>query len=262
MRKNTIHHIINKMKLLLTSGGITNDTLARELERLAGKSFHELKIAFIPSAAFGDEDADKGWLVDDMFRLKERGAIVDVISLADLTRDEIARKLEPVDVIFVGGGQTFYLSWLMQEKGLFELLPKLLKTKVYVGISAGSMIVTANLRSVSFAIRELHLTGDEMALLGPAGRSSAETLPFVDFLLRPHWNGEEKFADITPEMVQQAANLTGSDIYMLDNDCAVRVVDNETEVVGGGAWKLVRPKFPEIADEKDKLHGLFETADR
>ena len=86
------------MKLLLTSGGITNDTLARELEGLAGKPFRELKIGFIPSAAFGDPSDDKGWLIDDMWRLKYRGAKVAVISLVDLTAEEITEQLEPVDV--------------------------------------------------------------------------------------------------------------------------------------------------------------------
>ena len=230
------------MKLLLTSGGITNDTLAHELEVLAGKPFNKLKIVFIPNAAFGDPSGDKGWLIDDISRLRMRGATVAVLSISDLTPEEIASQLEPVDVIFVGGGQAFYLSWLFQQKGLFELLPQLLEHKVYAGISAGSMITTPSLRSVSFAVRQPGISEEELALLGPEGRSSAETLGFVDFMVRPHMNGEAKFRDITPEMVQRAVNDASAPAYMLDDNCAVRVVDDEVTVVGEGTWTLVKPE--------------------
>ena len=228
------------MKLLLTSGGITNDTLAKELEGLAGKPFAELKIAFIPSAAYGDPSDDKSWLIKDMHRLIERGATVAVISLADLTSEEIAEQLEPVDVIFVGGGQTFYLSWLMQQKGMFDLLPELLKTKVYAGISAGSMITTPNLRTVSFAICKPEISDEKLGLLGPKGRSSASTLDLVDFLFRPHMNSDYR-SDISLEKVQQVVNATGIKAYALDDNSAVRVVDGKATPVGGGEWHLIEP---------------------
>lgn len=165
------------MKLLLTSGGITNDTLARELESLAGKSFSELKIGFIPSAAFGDPSENKTWMIRDLHRLVKHGAKVAVISLADLTAEEVAVQLAPVDIVFVGGGNTFYLSWLMRQKGLFDLLPELVQTKVYAGISAGSMIATAGLETVSYVIKAGEVCDD----LGPKDRSNAETLGLVPF---------------------------------------------------------------------------------
>jgi dipeptidase E len=229
------------MKLLLTSGGITNDTLARELEALVGKPFNELSIGFIPSAAFGDPSDDKWWLIDDMYRLKNRGARVAIVSLADCAPEEIAAQLEAVDVIFVGGGQTFYLSWLMQQKGLFELLPKLLESKVYAGISAGSMIMTPKLATVSFAIRKPGISDEELEELGPEGRSLAKTLGLVDFMLRPHMNGEAKFRDITPEMVQNVVDAAQIPAYMLDDQSAIRVIDDEVTVVGEGQWRLVEP---------------------
>lgn len=228
------------MKLLLTSGGITNDTLAHELEELAGKPFSELKIAFVPSAAFGDPSDDKWWLIDDMYRLKMRGAKVSIVSLADCTTEEIAAQLQQVDVIFVGGGQTFYLSWLMEQKSLFELLPKLLGSKVYAGISAGSMIATPKLLTVSFAIRKPSISDDELEELGPEGRSLAKTLGLVDFMIRPHMNGEAKFQDISLEMVQRAVNRAKVPAYTLDDNCAVRVVDGEVNVVGEGQWRFVQ----------------------
>ncbi len=122
------------MKLLLTSGGITNDILATELEALVGKAFVDMKIGFVPTAALS-EPGNKEWMIKDMHRLVERGADVDVIDIAQLPKEEIKARIEPVDVIFVGGGNTFYLSYHMEQSGLYDMLPELLETKVYAGIS-------------------------------------------------------------------------------------------------------------------------------
>lgn len=222
------------MKLLLTSGGVTNDMLAKELETLAGKPFSELKIGFIPSAAFGDPSADKSWMIRDLYRLVERGARVAVISLADLTVEEIAAQLAPVDVVFVGGGNAFYLSYLMQQKGVFDLLPKLLETKVYASSSAGSMIATASLETVSYAIHAGEVRDD----LGPKDRSSAKTLGLVPFLIRPHL-GDHLVDEIDSGVLETIAARTGKMIYTLDDNSAIRVVDGDVSVVGEGEWRYI-----------------------
>lgn len=227
------------MKLLLTSGGITNDTLAGELEGLTGKKFAELAIGFIPSAAFGDPSSDKSWLINDLSRLQSRGAKVAIISLADLTPDEIVAQLQSVDVIFVGGGNTFYLSWLLKEKRMSEILAPLLQTKVYAGISAGSMITTSNLAAASQAVRAGEVRGD----LGPAGRSGVEALNLVPFLVRPHLNNH-LVEEIANGALEKIADRTGLKIYAIDDQCAVRVVDDEVSVVGEGEWRVVEPVTP------------------
>ncbi len=229
------------MKLLLASGGITNDELADELARLVGKPFSELRIGFIPSAAFGDPSSDKSWLIKDMNRLVERGATVAVISLADLTAEEIAEQLAPVDVVFMGGGQTFYLSWLLQQKGIFELLPKLLETKVYAGISAGSMIATPSLRTVSYAVHQPGVSDEDLENLGPKNRSSARTLGFVPFMIRPHLGGDPKM-NFAQEMIQSAANTAKLPVYVLDDNSAVSVDGDDVKVVSDGEWYKLEPQ--------------------
>jgi dipeptidase E len=132
------------MKLLLTSGGLTNPSICKALEDLVGKPAKDTKIGFIPTAA-NYERGDKGWLVNDLYRIKQQGYWVDIIELTAHNPDAIAKVLEDKEVIFVGGGNEFYLSFWMQKSGLFDLLPKLLETKVYAGISAGSMIMGKSL---------------------------------------------------------------------------------------------------------------------
>jgi dipeptidase E len=51
--------------------------------------------------------------------------------------------LQQTDALLVGGGDCQYLCYWMQRSGLTALLPELLNKMVYVGLSAGSMIMTS-----------------------------------------------------------------------------------------------------------------------
>jgi len=227
------------MKLLLTSSGVTNDTLARELESLAGKKFNELKIAFIPTAGLCDM-GEKGWLIDDMSRLKSRGAKIDIVDIAQLSSGEIVSRLEWSDVIFVGGGNTFYLSYWMQKSGLFDTLPKLLETRVYAGISAGSMVASSTIRTASQAYKSEHFYDESYEEFGPAGRSSAGSMKWVDFAFRPHLNSRY-FPEVIQDKMQKIADALNVDMYVVDDDCAVKVDGDDVSVVGEGEWYLLNP---------------------
>ena len=126
--------------------------LAQAFAELIDKKPEKAKIAFIPTAA-NPERNNKEWLIDDLHRIKKRGYYVDIIELTAVKKTELAKTLEPFDAIFVGGGNTFYLSYWMQQSGLFDMLPKFLKTKVYAGISAGRIIAGTSLLS-SKAIKD------------------------------------------------------------------------------------------------------------
>ncbi len=224
------------MKLLLTSGGLTNESIKEALRELVGKPYKDIKIAFIPTAAFG-EGHDKGWLIDDMYRIKQTGAYIDIVDIAQLSKNELFPRIEESDVIFVGGGNSFYLSYWMQESGLIEQLPKLLESRVYAGISAGSMMVGDNLRVASQALAKGKLSDEEYDELGPEGRSSAKTAKLVKFVVRPHLNSRF-FPKITGPYIQEVAKELSVPIYALDDQSAVKVVDDKIEVVSEGEWRL------------------------
>lgn len=103
------------MKLLLTSNGLSNDSIATALEELTGKNPQDVTIAFIPTAANADR-SNKDWLIKDLYNIYKRGYHVDIIDLPAFTPGEVKQILEAADVIVVGGGNTFYLSHHMQKK--------------------------------------------------------------------------------------------------------------------------------------------------
>ena len=227
------------MKLLLTSNGISNDKLARELECLASQKFNELKIAFIPTAGLYGS-GDKDWMILDMYRLHKRGAEVDVVDVAQLPNAEINERLLWSDVIFVGGGNPFYLSYCFEKAGMFDLLPRLLETRVYAGISAGSMIASKTLRTSSEAYKSDKFYDESYDEFGPDGRSSMQTLAYVDFAFRPHLNSRY-FPDVTKEKMQALADNLKAEMYVCDDETAVSINDSSLAVVGEGKWHVLRP---------------------
>lgn len=225
------------MKLLLTSGGITNDTIAKALEVLVGKPTKDTKIGFIPTAA-NSERGDKEWLINDLHRIKERGYFVDIIELTALTPDAVIKALEDKDVIFVGGGNTFYLSYWLQKSGLFELLPELLNTKVYAGISAGSMIMGESLVLSSQAQNNLKAFEDEdYDIAVSTGEASGKTLCLAPLIFRPHLNSRWAPNATNENIAKKATQLTDK-VYALDDDSALKIIDGNIEVVSEGEWKL------------------------
>ena len=233
------------MKLLLTSNGLSNDSIANALEELAGKPRAEIKVAFIPNAAFPVDDftnESREWLVNDLYRIKEFCGFIDIVSLVDLTPEEILVRLEYADVIFVGGGNTFYLSYCLEKSGVFEHLPKLLETRVYAGISAGSMIATASIRTASQAIKNPDkFIDEEYGELGPKGRSAGRSAQLVDFVVRPHYKSKS-FPNVRVDYMEEIVKDVKLPLYAIDDDSAVKVDGDKIEVITEGEWKLFEPK--------------------
>lgn len=226
------------MKLLLTSNGLFNESIADALQDLVGKQPQDTRVAFIPTAANPDRQS-KDWLIRDQYRILERGYEVDIIELTAIKPESLRMALENVDVIFIGGGNTFYLSYWMQKSGLFDLLPELLKTKVYAGISAGSMIMGQSLVLTSQAINNIEAFFDEdYDELGPKGESSGKTLKLVDFIFRPHLNSRH-FSLARMDILEEKVKQVDFPVYALDDNSALKVIDGKVEVVSEGEWRLL-----------------------
>lgn len=224
------------MKLLLTSGGLTNPSICKALEDLVGKQPKDAKIAFIPTAQ-NPERGDKEWLINDLYRIRQQGYQVDIIELTALKPEAILEALEDKDVIFVGGGNTFYLSYWLQKSGLFDVLPKLLETKVYAGISAGSMVMGESLVLSSQAQKNPQAFEDEdYDLVVSTGQGSGKTLGLAPLIFRPHLNSRWAPNARNEIIAKKAAKLTGK-VYALDDDSALKIVDNNIEVISEGDWK-------------------------
>jgi dipeptidase E len=223
------------MKLLLTSGGVSNPSIEAALVDLLGKPIAESSALCIPTGMYGHPWVGPGEKAWQFISGTSENPMVDLgwtsVGVLELTAlpsldDELwVPKVREADVLLVSGGDVLYLCHWMRESGLVDLLPELTDT-VWVGLSSGSMVMTPQV-------------GDDfIQWLPPSGDKS--TLGLVDFSICPHVNGEGKPGNTMAEAEEWAATIDGP-AYAVDDETAFKVVDGEVEVVSEGQWRLLHP---------------------
>ena len=211
------------MKLLLTSAGLTNKTISNALIELVGKPANKISVAFIPTAA-NYEKGDKSWLINDLVRFKDGGfKSIDIVDISALEKEKWLERLKNTDVLFFGGGNTFHLMYWVEKSGLKELLPDLLKTRVYGGISAGSWIVGPK---VLTPLQELFPDEENEHNL-------VDGLNLVPFHIVPHLNSKW-FKELREKNIRNLAKNINEPIYIIDDQCAIEVINDSIEVIGEG----------------------------
>ena len=215
------------MKLLLTSGGVTNASIRTALVELLGKPIEESRALLVPSAEWGHPMCSPQSA--QRFVAGAGGlpwASVGLLELAALPTIG-AERWEPwvreADVIFVDGGDATYLAHWLRESGLADLLPSLTDT-VWVGISAGSMALTPRI-------------GD--LFVEWPGAADDRTLGLVDFSIFPH-------LDVFPSNTMSEAERWATEeirgpAYVLDDQSAVVVDGGSVSVVSEGTWRHLGP---------------------
>ena len=214
------------MKFLLTSNGLTNPSITNALFDLVGKKPEETTVAFIPTAALVEQN-DKCWFILDLGNIaKQNFKRVDIVEISALPRENWEPGLRDADVIFVSGGNTHHLMYWVRKSGLAEILPELLKTKVYASISAGSMIIG----------KGLDLTTSKSPYYEDLkGVYDGGSLGYLNFHIRPHLNSPS-FPSARKEYLEAQVKELGATIYALDNESALKIVDDKIEVISEGEW--------------------------
>src|SRR3989344_2366626 len=102
------------MKLFLTSAGLPPET-TDEFLKLLGKEPEKTRVCFITTASHPEEN--KWYVEKDRERLSELCFKVTELDLKDENENSLDAKLKDFDVIFVEGGNTFYLLKYVRESG-------------------------------------------------------------------------------------------------------------------------------------------------
>lgn len=229
------------MKFLLTSAGVTNEQIHTALVDLLGRPVAEARAICVPTAIY----ALPGGTSDAWRMLREIAGmgwqdfgLLELTALPSILEEHWLPAVEAADIIIVGGGNTGYLSYWLYESGFAAKLPQLLKEKVYLGVSAGSMVVTHSLNIDHDVLAESGIFyDDEYDEAAPLHAGSDKTLKLLDFVIRPHLNSEW-FPTATLDFMEQAAAKVDVPLYAFDDQTALKVVDGRVEVISEGAWKL------------------------
>jgi dipeptidase E len=220
------------VKLLLTSGGVTNASIRDVLAQMLGKPIADSSALCIPTAMYGHPQVGPGeraWRFtsgqepgNPMVDLGWRSVgVLELTALPSLDEERWIPLVQETDVLLAAGGDVLYLCHWMRESGLTDLLPSLDDT-VWVGLSAGSMVMTPEVGDDFIQWRPPH--GDDT------------TLGLVDFSICPHLAPDGMPGNTMAEAEQWAAGISGP-AYAIDDQTAISVVDGTVEVVSEGHWQ-------------------------
>lgn len=216
------------MKLLLTSGGLTNASIRRALVDLLGKPTGDATALCIPTAQWGHPmcgpvsargfvSGTPPWGGMTSIEWNTLG-LLELAALPTIAAERWVSWVRDADVLLVDGGDATYLCHWMRRSGLAGLLPSLTET-VWVGVSAGSMVLTPRIGA------------DFVAWPGAA---DDRTLGVVPFSIFPHLDG---FPENTVVEAERWAAEIGGAAFAIDDQTAIKVDDGTVEVVSEGRWK-------------------------
>lgn len=218
------------MKLLLTSGGITNESIRDALVDLLGKPISASHALCIPTAQWGHPMLGPATVRRSVAgeppfdRMTSLGwaslGVLELTALPSIGEERWVPWVREADVLLVDGGDTTYLCHWMRESGLSRVMASLPET-VWVGMSAGSMVMTPRI-------------GDDFVSWPSAPDDRA--LGVVDFSIYPHLDHEQMPGNTLAEAERWAADIAGP-AYAIDDQTAIKVTEGRVEVISQGHWK-------------------------
>ncbi|MBN9387562.1 MAG: Type 1 glutamine amidotransferase-like domain-containing protein [Chloroflexi bacterium] len=231
------------MKYLLTSAGIKNPSINNALLELLGKPIAEASALGISTASYAIPNGPirawefyTGQATTPMCELgwKSMG-VLELTALPGISRELWVPLVQETDVLLVNGGDPMYLCYWMRQSGLADLLPSW--QGVYVGLSAGSMIMTP--RIGEWFVGWTPPTGTGTGTASGSGRD--ETLGLVDFSIFPHLDHEMLPYNTMAHAEKWAAGMPVP-TYAIDDETAIQVIDGNAKVFSEGNWKQFTPQ--------------------
>lgn len=203
---------MNMTKLLLTSTGLANQNITNQFLQIIDKPVSQIKIIFVPTASRSEEELK--YVNESKKELLDLGISANNIKTLNLDKPVSFQEVEDFDVIYVCGGNTFYLLKKAREAGFDKVIIEFAKTdKLYFGVSAGSILVCPNIDIASpFDENDVNLTD----LTG---------LNLTDVIVSPHYKDEEK------TIIDDFKKKSQYKVVPLTDNQALLVLDGETKIV-------------------------------
>jgi len=199
-------------KLLLTSTGLANQNITNQFLQIIDKPVSQIKIIFVPTASRSEEELK--YVQKSKKELLDLGILEDNIKTMNLDGPVSFEEVEDFDVIYVCGGNTFYLLKKVKETGFDKVIFEFVKTgKLYFGVSAGSILVCPNIDIAS--------TSDE----NDVNLTDLTGLNLTDVIVSPHYKDEEK------TIIDDFKKKSQHEVILLTDEQALLVIDGEKKIV-------------------------------
>src|SRR3989344_3875045 len=212
-----INEIIESKKpkmLLLTSSGMKGTK--EEILSVISNPADKVRVAHIITASKVEEDT--AYVSEDRELMREAGFNVEDIDIEGKNKNQLMKMLEVVDIIYVQGGNAFYLLKQMRKSGFNKIIRKLLqKGIIYIGVSAGSMVAGKTIETASWK-----KSRDKFGLMNLKGLKLVDSNIFVHY--KPEY---EAIIKQKPEKIKKK-------LYILTDEQALFVVGNKITLIGEG----------------------------
>ena len=200
------------MKLLLTSDGFENPNIVKEFLKLLDKPEQENKVVFL----YTKSDFNEKYLELINVQWGELGFNKENLKFINIGGD--VGEVSEFDIIFVCGGNTFYILDRIRKTGFDEVIKKSVREgKIYIGVSAGSILMGPDI--------EICGRGDDWDV-NEIGLKDLTGLGFTDKILSPHYIDEEK--EIIVKFEKESCNK----VTLLRDGEALLIDGNEERLIG------------------------------
>ena len=177
-----------------------------------------LKVAFVPTA--GNIIKDNWFVTEDRNKLIDLGFTVIDLNLEGKTKNQLLEEMNDIDIIFVAGGNTFYLLQETRKSQFDEIVTEFVNKGIpYIGSSAGTLLAGPSV--------ELALDIDDQN--EATDLNSYEALSLVDFVVMPHCDDKD-FKDKIDKNLQK---------YKKYKYKIIKISDNQAVVIKENSFKII-----------------------
>ena len=211
------------MKLFLSSAALT-PLQSQALVQLAGKAKPEdVTIALIEDAADPYPEYKRYWMYENRSSILLQGFSVDLVRIGDYKGKQSALRstLKKADVIWLGGGNVYYLRWLLKDTQAEDVITELAEHgHLIAGSSAGAIVLGPSLHH--FEVADTPTAAPTVIY---EGLGLTQTIPL------PHWE--------SPKFGEKMKGIEAAHLH--DKHTVVRLTDEQAFVIDDNSQKLITP---------------------
>ena len=187
------------------------------VKKFLDKNTESKKILFIPTAANVEEYKKYMHLTQKAF--EDFGYEVENFDVSVFSEEIAKEKLSEAKIVFISGGNTFYLLQELKRKNLITYLKERIENGLlYIGESAGSVIAAPDIEYAS-VIDDKTVATELDDYIG---------LNLVDFYIVPHFE-EEPFVESSRNTVELYKDKL--DLKLINNKEAILVENNNFTII-------------------------------
>ena len=200
----------------MSSGGFRTPKLQKDLLEVLPKPPSQTRIAHVLTAS--KVSPDRAFVDRERKVLSDLGFQVEEVDIEGKSPEELTKILGGKDIVYVQGGNTFYLLKHVSESGFDTVVKGLIEGGViYLGVSAGSYIACPTIEMTTWK------SSDD----DKYGITDLSAMNLVPFLVCVHYN-REKYR----EGLAEGIKASKYPVKILTDEQALLIRDGEVKLIG------------------------------